>query len=247
MEFTNTTVPGFPVLTDYVWDFGDGITSTLVSPTHLYTDFGTFTVVLSACNDAGCSEFSADVEVTVVAPVVSFTSNSPVVLGTAMLFTNTSDVGVPPATDFVWDFGDGVTETLGFADPVSHVYAALGTYTVTLEACNVVGCDDFTADVEVTGTAPVAAFTSNSPVTLGNPMVFTNTTTPGSPAATTYEWDFGDGATSTDTNPTHTYAAVGTFHVTLEACNLVGCTTAEADVEVVVGGYFIFLPVVNRH
>jgi PKD repeat protein len=143
---------GIPPATDFVWDYGDGVTETLgfVDPvSHVYAGMGTYTVVLSACNVAGCDDFTADVEVVGTAPVVSFTSNSPVALGNPVVFSNTSDPGAPEATDFVWDFGDGVTETLGFGDPVSHMYAAAGTYTVTLTACNAIGCDTASADVVV--------------------------------------------------------------------------------------------------
>ena len=83
------------------------------------------------------------------APVVSYTSNSPVMIGDPVLFTNTSNPGVPVATEFEWDYGDGVTETLGLEDPVSHLYTTYGTFSVTLKACNVVDCDIFSADVTV--------------------------------------------------------------------------------------------------
>lgn len=66
-----------------------------------------------------------------------------------MWFTNTSTPGAPPATEFEWDFGDGITQTVGTMAPVSHVYAESGTFTVTLSACNVIGCDTFTAEVVV--------------------------------------------------------------------------------------------------
>jgi PKD domain/Kelch motif len=83
------------------------------------------------------------------APVVSFTSNSPVMVGNTMVFTNTSNPGLPPTDEYVWDFGDSITMTVPTADPVTHVYATYGTFTVTLEACNVLDCDTFTAEVVV--------------------------------------------------------------------------------------------------
>lgn len=84
-----------------------------------------------------------------LAPVPEFTATTPVNVGEPTVFTNTSDPGIPPAKEFQWDFGDGSTLVVGTMDPVSHTYATFGTFTVTLEECNVVGCETFTADVVV--------------------------------------------------------------------------------------------------
>jgi PKD repeat protein len=178
-----------------------------------------------------------------VAPNVSFTSNSPVLVGDSMIFTNTSDPGKPPATQFTWNFGDGIPPVIGTMDPVSHLYTTFGTFTVTLTACNPSGCDTFTTDV-VVWAVPVSSFTSNTPVMLGNPMEFSNTTTLGYPVAADYLWDCGDGGNSTNENPTHTYAATGTYTVTLRACNTVGCDIFEA--EVIVEPRKFYLPIVIK-
>ncbi|MGC8960567.1 MAG: M28 family peptidase, partial [Chloroflexia bacterium] len=82
----------------------------------------------------------------------------------------------------------------------------------------------------VPGQSPQASFTSNSPVCLGEAMVFTNTTT-GTPPIS-YEWAFGDGETSTETNPIHTYTAAATYTVVLTAVNAAGMDTYSAGVEV---------------
>jgi len=72
---------------------------------------------------------------------------------------------------------------------------------------------------------PVASFTFNpNNQCAGLPVTFTNTST-GTTASTTYNWNFGDAGTSTQQNPTHTYAAGGTYTVTLVVTNFVGCTS----------------------
>jgi PKD repeat protein len=79
----------------------------------------------------------------------------------------------------------------------------------------------YTAEFVVLPVAPIAGFTSNSPIVLGALAVFSNTTT--GTGAATYEWDFGDGSSVvTDTNPTHQYAAANTYSVVLTATNLGG-------------------------
>ena len=83
-----------------------------------------------------------------VAPDVSFTADT-VVVGNPTMFDNTSFAGIPQTTEYNWDFGDGITLTVPTAEPVFHTYATFGTFAVTLEACNVAGCDTFTAEVVV--------------------------------------------------------------------------------------------------
>jgi PKD repeat protein len=71
---------------------------------------------------------------------------------------------------------------------------------------------------------PDAEFTSNSPIPLGQPMVFTNQTSGSEPM--TYAWDFGDSVgTSSDRDPTYTYTGIGTYTVTLDATNSLGSDT----------------------
>jgi PKD repeat protein len=79
--------------------------------------------------------------------------------------------------------------------------------------------------------APQASFTTNSPVRFGEEIVFTNTSIPGYPAPA-YSWDFGDGSTSSAENPTHLYAAAGTYTVTLTVTNEIGSSTFSQEVEV---------------
>jgi PKD repeat protein len=92
----------------------------------------------------------------------------------------------------------------------THLYGADGVYTVTLEACNSMSqCDTYSDAVEVLP-LPVAGFTY---VVNELSVDFTNTST----GADTYWWDFGDTYTSTLEHPSHTYAAAGTYTVTLWA------------------------------
>lgn len=79
--------------------------------------------------------------------------------------------------------------------------------------------------------APTAGFTSNSPVALGEAMVFTNTTSGAEPL--TFAWDFGDGVgTSSERNPSYTYTAVGTYTVVMTATNIGGSDSISQVVEV---------------
>ncbi|MBE7533911.1 MAG: PKD domain-containing protein [Chloroflexi bacterium] len=125
-----------------MWDFGDTITSTAANPTHLYAAEGDYTVTLTAQNAVGSDTAVAVVSV-VAAPQASFTATTPVALGEATAFTNTSTGG---ALSFWWDFGDTITST---ETSPSHTYATTGAFTVTLTVSNAVGVDVATAVVEV--------------------------------------------------------------------------------------------------
>jgi PKD repeat protein len=154
-------------------------------------------------------------------PTAAYTTNAPVCEGTTVVFTDTSNLGVPPADQFLWGFGDGITSTL---ENPTHLYGAPGTYTVTLELCNSVGCDTVTGTVAVLP-LPAANFTFET-------SLLTVTFTNASQDATSYLWAFGDGITSTVGNPVHTYATSGTYTVTLQATG--DCGTDQAIITVTV-------------
>ena len=217
--FTNTTVVTGPV--SHLWDFGDGVTSTLESPIHTYTNPGVYTVVLTATNFVGSDVATGTVTVH-GPPDAAFTTSSPDWLGQATIFTNTT-TGQEPIT-CTWDFGDGVTST---QESPTHIYGIPGIYTVALTVINPAGSDIATDTVTIHG-PPEAGFTTSSPDWQGQITFFTNTTTGQGPII--YTWDFGDGITSTMESPTHTYASSGVRTVVLTAANPAGSNVATDTV-----------------
>ena len=221
MVFTNTTVVTGPV--SCLWDLGDGVTNTLESPIHTYTNPGVYTVVLTATNFVGSDVATGTVTVH-GPPDAAFISSSPDWLGQTTFFTNTT-AGQGPITH-IWCFGDGVTSTM---ESPTHTYSVPGTCTVVLTATNPAGNNVATDTVTVHG-PPDAAFTTSSPDWLGQITFFTNTTT--GQGSITYTWDFGDGITSTQESPTHTYANSGVRIVVLTATNPAGSDVATDTVTV---------------
>ncbi|RKD90908.1 PKD domain-containing protein [Mangrovibacterium diazotrophicum] len=119
-----------------------------------------------------------------------------------------------------WDFGDGETSTS--IRPV-HTYAAGGTYTVTLTLFGASGSTPAkVTQAVVVVDSPVAGFTFVKEYMM---ITFTNTTT----YADSYSWDFGDGETSTDENPVHTYAAAGDYTVTLNVTGAAGSNPSSVS------------------
>jgi len=132
MVFTDTS-QGYPPISFWHWDFGDGFTSTLQNPTHTYSLAGDFLVTLVVTNSEGSDSVTGTVTVN-PSPVASFDYNP--VSGTVPLtvyFTNTSQYAISPT----WAFGDG---TYGAGDTVSHTYELTGTYAVTLTVTSPYGC-----------------------------------------------------------------------------------------------------------
>ena len=155
------------------------------------------------------------------APVAHFTGTP--ITGPAPLTVNFIDQSTGTPTSWAWDFGDGTTSTV--QNP-SHTYAAVGAYTVSLTATNASGSNTETKTDYISVQAPaipVADFTG-TPVMGAAPLAvnFTDQST-GTP--TSWAWDFGDGGTSTAQNPSHTYAAPGTYTVSLTATNAGGSNT----------------------
>jgi len=220
----NDTSTGTPE--EWQWDFGDGNTSAEQDPVHVYAGPGNYTVTLEAIN-----EFDNDTEVKedyimvegVAEPLfANFTTN--VTSGTAPLAVQFNDTSEGSPTSSMWDFGDG--NTSAERDPV-HVYVEPGNYTVSLEVTNETATDTITREdyitVEATAETLSANFTSNVTSGAAPLAVQFNDTSTGEPEA--WEWDFGDGNTSTEQNPTYVYEP-GTYTVNLTVSN-----EAEQDTE----------------
>jgi PKD repeat protein len=136
------------------------------------------------------------------------TGNAPL----SVNFTGSATGGTAPYT-YSWAFGDGATST---AQNPSHTYSSAGTYTATLTVTDSsspakTATSQVTTNVSAVGN-PLAATASATPTSGQTPLTvaFSGTATGGTPSYT-YNWNFGDGATSTAQNPSHTYSTAGTY------------------------------------
>lgn len=227
IQFTDLSdvLAGTGPILSWLWDFGDGTTSTLQNPVHAYQSTGLFNVSLTvATANATSTAFEANFVniIPPVGPTASF-EVTPVsrmaVPGESLTFVDTSSLGTSAVGTYAWDFGDGSTST----DPVtSHAYAATGTYQVTLTVTTVAGASSANVTVTIVDSVPPqVSFSRDKSQVIQNELVaFTNNTVAGTLPIVTSTWDFGDGNTSTANNPTHSYANVGTFNVTLTVTTL---------------------------
>jgi PKD repeat protein len=221
--FTNTTT-GSPAFT---WNFGDGSpASSATSPTHLYNTTGTYTVTLIA-SQGSCGDTLIRTNYIQVnsQPHASF-SASTVCQFDSTHFTDLSIGNGSPITTYNWNYGDGTISAI----TNSHYYNNAGTYSVVLSVANANCSDDTTITVTVNANPNVNFSTTTTRACDSLTAVFTNTTSGGA----TYLWDFGDGNSSTDDSPTHTYNTPGTYSVLLSATSTNGCSATKAAINLII-------------
>ncbi len=210
----NTTANG---TWGYAWDFGDGTTSGQEDPpAHTYTTWGSYTITLVVFSGQCTDTVTQQVEVTPPVPTASFIGAGEGCAPLTVSFTNTSLLGLT----YQWSFGDGGTST---ADAPTYTWNQPGVYAVSLTAFGPGGTVNTVVKVDSIVVHPRAnAFFVLQPeeVIVPNQEVYTYNL---SGNATSFQWDFGDGTTSTALQPTHLYGAPGVYTVTLIATNEWNC------------------------
>ncbi|MDH5763131.1 MAG: PKD domain-containing protein, partial [Nitrospinota bacterium] len=224
-------------ITSYAWNFGDGSVGVDVTPSHVYTTPGTFTATLTVTDEFGASSTATQtITVTNTAPVAVFTATSTAgsVPLTVAFDASTSTDAENNITTYAWEFGDGAT---GTGVTASHDYTTPGTFTATLTVTDAGGLSSTaTIAISVTNTAPTAAITVSASTGVVPFKVFLNgeTSTDAENNITTYNWDFGDGATGVGQGILHEYASIGVFTVTLTVTDSGGLSsTATTTIEAV--------------
>jgi len=231
--------------TSWLWNFGDGGTSTSQNPSHTYTTAGTYDVSLTATNVVGSNtEVKTGYVVVTEGPKIPHTyyyTSYPVTIyggsneeATAMCaaagYTNVyNDLAINYYSHYLgyWTSAG----TLWYRNSANNVNGVTLTNPAvhsvsTMYNCDTTGKHYVLKDTYINGIAPpLTDFTSTLPTgTAPLEVQFTDTTT-GSP--TSWTWSFGDGTSSTEQNPSHIYAVAGTFDVSLTAANAGGSDTEE--------------------
>ncbi|HEY1039448.1 MAG TPA: PKD domain-containing protein [Bacteroidia bacterium] len=219
ITFNNTSTNAV----NYDWYFGDGDSSNLVNPSHSFDTAGVYTITLIGTSTTfGCRDtITSNVTINSL-PIPQFVSN--VLFGCMPLPINFSNNSTN-STFYTWDFGDGNSST---SQNPTHTYNNQGTYTITLVAENLNNCkDSVTGQVNVYP-KPVAAFAMSSTYSCNFPVnvTFTNN----SSGADAYQWDLGNGQTTTSTHTVGNYTANASYPVSLIANNTYGCYDTVTDV-----------------
>jgi PKD repeat protein len=197
-----------PTATSWHWDFGDGDTSNIQNPEHVYQQQGFYQVYLRVEDTCYFAEHSELIEICITPPETGFTYTTEIL---TVSFQDTSIM----AGEYYWDFGDGYFSSL--SNPW-HNYELPGEYLVCLTTWNSCGSDTACELIDLC-IPPVTGFTymiNDLTVFFENISMF----------ADLYYWDFGDGYYSNLSDPLHTYDATGNYLVCLTTENSCGSDTA---------------------
>nr|WP_299201056.1 PKD domain-containing protein [uncultured Brumimicrobium sp.] len=206
-------------LTNWEWIFGDGTTSTLSDPQHIYDQGGDYTVQLIVTGSNSCTD-TLDQNLTVnYAPIPNF-SNTVACEMNEIFFNDLSTIPLGSITDWNYNFygfGSSTAQNPSFSFPIA------GSYPVTLTTTSDFGC---TADTTITVAviqSPTADFSMNpNPALVGQDVQYTDLST-GTNILGWY-WDFDDGEASNIQNPIHDYTNGGSYYVTLKVTDENNCT-----------------------
>lgn len=217
-EFTNSTVPQDATITSWAWNFGNGQTADTQTATHLYATHGSYTVTLMAETDSGCAATGTGAAVVYPIPIPDFSViNAEGCEPHTASFFNNSTVASGGIASFQWDFG--VNAGSAESSP-THTYAdTVGTFDVTLTVVSNQGCSDTLVQEEAVTVhvTPVADFSQSADlITIDRPWVdFTDL----SQDAVTYQWTFGNGSTSSQSDPSIAFMEPGDYVITLTVVN----------------------------
>ncbi|MDX5320771.1 MAG: PKD domain-containing protein, partial [Bacteroidota bacterium] len=210
----------------YLWDFGDGTSSTQANPSKTFAVFGSKTITLIASSGTGCSD-TASMNVQVYAdPVASFAVNdtSQCFEGHFFSFQNNSTIGADTMS-YVWNFGDGSSATTTHA---TKTYASPTTYDVSLLVTSTRGCDDTLVKTMYVYANPQAVPTVSDSIQCGNDQNFAFYDSSAYPEGyLSRTWNFGNGTTDTSINPAIAYSAPGYYPVKLVARSSNGCADSS--------------------
>ena len=222
------------------WMMGDGDSSTVKNPNHIYKDGGIYNPSLIVTTLQGCLDTIIHPSRVWYIPVASFTPGS--ISGCQPLLVNLNNTSTSidgTISSIQWQLGNGITDSVN--NP-SHLYNAPGDYTVSLFATTNLGCKN---DTSITNCItvfpkPEASFyyTPTEPDMLFPKMFFVNTSTYNA----INKWIFSDGAISTDESPDHTYKNSGVYPVTLYVTSDDGCKDTSEQIITIKNVFTIYIP-----
>jgi len=237
INVTNTSVGAVA----YIWNFGDGSpNSTAVKPTYTYSTPGVYKLMLIATNNTSCPDTVTHLIEIANPPKATFTANQ--VSGCTLISPTFQNASIN-ASSYLWDFGDGTTSTQ--KNPTHSFNYVNSPYTITLTVTGEYGCTDKSILTNYISVAapPIADFSVSPDTIIKIPNHTFNFTdlTPGT--ITKYAWDFGDGKISVDKDPSHTYADIGTYKVSLTVTNSDGCQhTRVHTVKIIPVPQYLYVP-----
>lgn len=219
-NFVDSSV-SFGTITNWLWHFGDGSTSTLRNTQHKFSSPGTYNVTLNVTGNDGCVSDPALQQVVINAnPQANFTDSMGIYcVGGNVLFKDSSNFNNVSPTQWLWNFGNGDTSSL--QNPPLQYYSP-GIYNVQLQVTDDSGCvDSIQKQITILQTSP----DFNGINGCKNTSFVFNANAESNTGIKTWLWDFGDGSLSQGAVVTHIFKQAGTYDVQLHGITQNGCIT----------------------
>ncbi|MEO0507486.1 MAG: PKD domain-containing protein [Bacteroidota bacterium] len=220
-------------IVSYAWDFGDTNSANIANPSHTYNLPGEYTAILTVTDSEG-AEDTDEIVISVTAPnqpPIAIVDATPISgnIPLEVSFDSSGSSDDNAIVSYFWDFDDGNTSTE--ANP-THTYTQLGTFTATLTVMDAEGLDSSdTIEInvnELDNQPPRAVVTSDVNTGIAPLLVsFKGENSTDDLEIVSYNWDFGDGNSSTETNPAHTYLSTGIFTASLTVTDAEGLNDME--------------------
>lgn len=219
----------------YSWDFGDGATGTGSTPTHSYSDNGTYTVQLTVADDDGASHTtSQSIAVTNQAPTASFTiDDQTLTTGQSTTLRGSGSDGDGSISYYQWSI-DGNTQTKSTSSTRSVSWSDDGSHTIDLRVQDDDGAWSSWAGsqtITVSNQSPSASFsyTPSSPTTNETVNFDGSGSSDTDGSISSYSWDFGDGGTGTGISPGHVYGDNGSYTIQLTVTDDDGASNSTSQ------------------
>jgi PKD repeat protein len=225
----DAVIMNLPIITSFFWEFGDGVTSPLSNPTHIYVTAGTYPVTLTIVDTAGCTNSITKPINIIPEPNANFSSSTPACKESSVEFTNLSSAPQGYIYKSEWNFGDGTPIlTVTSLAPVFHTYATANTFNVTLTVTTYDSCKRTISIPFTILQNPLADF-SYLTSCVNSPVQFNDLSQQGAGGFAGWSWNFGDPPSGTNNvstlpDPSHIYTSGGTYVVTLVVTNTGGCS-----------------------
>jgi PKD repeat protein len=224
-HFINQSIRG----ETYLWDFGDGSRLSTTDPTNMYFNLSgrdtSFVVSLTATSQYGCVDQHTDSVEVYAQPLAEFIPSP-----TLQMYPSTQvdllNLTNPGNWTYSWDMGDG--SRLDSEEPAPYNYATYGDYEIWLRVASAHCSDSVSHSIRIIPAVPIAAFDTVLAACEPHTVQFRNNSVYGS----SYLWDFGDGSSSSEFEPEHTFEEYGMYNVKLTVFGEGGREYAYRQVEV---------------
>lgn len=219
------SLPGSGTLTNWQWDLGDATTANTQNVSHVYSNPGTYAIELIVSNSFGCSDTIVQQADVYAIPTADFDYASSCPNNQIVVSFTDESTSTEPLNYWYYDFGGQGTSAT--ANPTQQFNANAG-YSITHIVGTTNGCYDTIVEILNVPALPNAGFgfSSSNGLNIGAQFDFVNNAT----NAVSYSWDFGNGDSSTETDPTTIYFENGNYTVWQYVTGALGCTDSTSQV-----------------